>query len=416
MKYFLVLILQFEVFRTISSFLSVGYSRSSTVTRLYASSGANSSNPRHYDKHEISDAVNKLKAVLEREYITFFNPMKTEYYAPTVTFVDPMTSLSGVQSYKNNVDMLASRTTLGKLLFSDASIVLHKITGGEIVSSPAATDSNKITNIEIQDVFTRWTLKLTAKILPWKPTARFSGISVYKVVLDDTQGTKIQIVRQMDYWDSVNILPNSTGQYQSVASGIAISDFLDQLKPGGFQAQSAAPELPFTLLRRGNGYEVRAYPSFTAVTLPYTRRDEGFGTLGSFTRGINPLSPALMEVNDAGNQKQMMWPLTFAQPGVDEAVPPAEALEKSGKGQFGGTDIVTIPARVVAVGEYSDASMEPVVRRADRELRIALSRDGLRPADGTSNIVRFAQYDAIFSMGKRRGEVWIDLMEGGHPW
>lgn len=65
---------------------------------------------------------------------------------------------------------------------------------------------------------------------------------------------------------------------------------------------------------------------------------------------------------------------------------------------------------------YIDASMEPVVRKADRELREFLSRDGLSPAKESIDLVQFAQYDAIFSMGRRRGEVWIDLADGGHPW
>jgi hypothetical protein len=60
-----------------------------------------------------------------------------------------------------------------------------------------------------------------------------------------------------------------------------------------------------------------------------------------------------------------------------------------------------------------DASMEPVVRKADKELRELLARDGLAPA---GDALQFAQYDAIFSMGRRRGEVWIDLADDGHPW
>jgi hypothetical protein len=59
--------------------------------------------------------------------------------------------------------------------------------------------------------------------------------------------------------------------------------------------------------------------------------------------------------------------------------------------------------------------MEPVVRKADRELRELLERDGLVSSRDSEELVRFAQYDAIFSMGKRRGEVWIDLADGGHP-
>jgi hypothetical protein len=44
-----------------------------------------------------------------------------------------------------------------------------------------------------------------------------------------------------------------------------------------------------------------------------------------------------------------------------------------------------------------------------------LKRDGLVPKDGSEEFVEFAQYDAVHSMGKRRGEVWIELKEGGHP-
>lgn len=354
------------------------------------------------ESSKLSEDVLKLKKVLAREYITFFDPMETEYYAEDVTFTDPMTSLSGVDSYRNNVDMLASRTFLGKILFSEAGIVLHNVKGGEIKEDGS-----------IGDIITRWTLRMTAKILPWKPTARFSGISVYKTV----QGpTGVKIVGQTDYWDSINIAPNSNGQYETVPKGTAVGDFLDQLKPGGFQAQSAAPELPYQLLRRGDGYEVRRYPGFAGVKLPYRRRDEGFGSLGAFTKGMSPLSPAIMDVQkDDISDKYMMWPLTFMQPGSSELEMPQDAVEKAGEGQWRTMRVVNMPSQVVAVREFSDASMEPVVRKADRELRELLERDGLTAADGSEDLVRFAQYDAIFSMGRRRGEVWIDLAADGHP-
>ena len=70
----------------------------------------------------LDKSVGELKKILYREYATFFEPMYTEYYASDVSFVDPMTSLSDVAQYQNNVDMLASRTLLGKYLFSDAGI------------------------------------------------------------------------------------------------------------------------------------------------------------------------------------------------------------------------------------------------------------------------------------------------------
>lgn len=132
---------------------------------------------------DLSINISKLKRVLEQEYISFFNPMVSSWYAPDVTFNDPMTSLSGVDSYRKNVDMLAGRTMMGKVLFDGAGINLHSVTGGEVREG-----SNG--QVEIEDIITRWTLKVTAKVLPWKPEAVFSGISVYKVQPGGVEGKK----------------------------------------------------------------------------------------------------------------------------------------------------------------------------------------------------------------------------------
>ena len=50
---------------------------------------------------ELSARASRLKKVLEKEYITFFDPMVDSWYAPGVSFRDPMTSLSGVDSCEN---------------------------------------------------------------------------------------------------------------------------------------------------------------------------------------------------------------------------------------------------------------------------------------------------------------------------
>jgi len=348
------------------------------------------------------ESVTELKKVLEREYVSFFNPMRTEYYATDVTFDDPLTSLAGVKAYQANVDMLSGRTLLGSILFEDGSINLHSITGGEMGANGA-----------ISDITTRWTLRFTMKVWPWKPTARFSGVSIYK--LRPTSGpTGVQIVGQADYWDSINMLPG--GNYQQVSKADALNDFLNQLEPGGFQATPAAPELPYSLLRRGKDYEVRRYPAYTAIRLKYGRRDEGFGSLGAFTKGTeSPLGPAVMTVESL-DDKFMMWPLTYALPGATSAPEPNKALEKIQDPQWRKCQIITVPSQVVAVVDFTDVSMEPVVRKNDALLRRAVQRDGLVPKKVEDSYVKFAQYDAIFSMGKRRSEVWIDLEDGGHPW
>ena len=113
----------------------------------------------------------------------------------------------------------------------------------------------------------------------------------------------------------------------------------------------------------------------------------------------------------------MSWPVAYVPP--DRQTSSTSKEEKNllvGKTPWQNISVVTIPSLVVAIGTFEDASVEPVVRRVDQEVRKALERDGLIPSGASGNSVRFAQYDAVYSMGTRRGEVWIDLAEGGHPW
>jgi hypothetical protein len=370
------------------------------------SSSAASSTTSSTSASGLEQKVKLLKAVLQKEYVSFFDPMERDYYSEKVTFDDPLSSLAGVDAYQKNVDMLAARTTFGDFVFKDASIILHSVIGGEVVDN------------EVMDITTRWTLRMTLKVLPWTPTARFSGVSIYKVGIGGPKG--VQVLKQTDYWDSINMVPGGT--YVGVGKGEAFKDFLAQLQDENMQAVAAAPELPFTLLRRSKDYQVRRYPAYTAVMAEYERRDEGFTELGVYTTGMQPLAPALMEVSDEKNDdsdnslpKTMAWPLVFASPGSD--TPPTvtvkEGLQVSAASKC---QLITVPAKTVAVGSFSDASVAPVVRKADIALRACLRRDGIDVPVGTEGRFKFAQYDAVYSMGKRRGEVWIELEDGGHPW
>jgi hypothetical protein len=47
-------------------------------------------------------------------------------------------------------------------------------------------------------------------------------------------------------------------------------------------------------------------------------------------------------------------------------------------------------------------------------LRELLEEDGLVASAEAGQVYRIAQYDAIFSVGTRRNEVWVVL--DGHPW
>lgn len=134
--------------------------------------------------------------------------------------------------------------------------------------------------------------------------------------------------------------------------------------------------------------------------------------------GASPLAPSIQEVSNRDEQKKTMsWPLTYAAPGQYSPPPVNKSvLEKVKDPLWSVCSIETIPSQVVAVGAYADASVGPIVRRADKELREACKRDGIKIPPSTEAAVRFAQYDAIYSMGKRRGEVWIELEDAGHPW
>jgi hypothetical protein len=119
---------------------------------------------------------------------------------------------------------------------------------------------------------------------------------------------------------------------------------------------------------------------------------------------------------DDSAQKTMSWPLGFVAPGSSDLPPvPQSVLDKSKEPMWSDCEISSVDSTVVAVGSFSDASVAPIVRKADRQLREALSRDGISVPASSSSSVKFAQFDAIFSLGKRRGEVWIEL-DGGHPW
>ena len=131
--------------------------------------------------------------------------MEKSFYRDDVEFIDPLNSFRGVEKYQGNVDMLAGRNALGSLLFRDAAIQLHNV--------------EELADGRIQ---TRWTLRVTVKVLPWAPTPRFSGVSIYTL---DQEG---KIAKQEDFWDSINL--GSGGSYEKKSFGDGLSDFLAQLE------------------------------------------------------------------------------------------------------------------------------------------------------------------------------------------
>jgi len=121
------------------------------------------------------------------------------------------------------------------------------------------------------------------------------------------------------------------------------------------------------------------------------------------------MAPAIISVGK--DEKTMLWPLDYALPGQDAPLVNEKAQAKADD-TF---EIVTIPEQVVATQRFTGSIVAPVVRKVDGDLRKALLRDGLQAAN-EPGVLKFAQYDAVYSMGQRRSEVHIPLQEGGHPW
>jgi len=342
---------------------------------------------------EESSILETVTRALAKEYATFFTPMERSIYDPQVTFVDPLNSFTGIDKYETNVRLLSGRTPLGALLFSDASIVLHRF--------------EDLANDMLQ---TRWTLQLTVKILPWKPRAKFTGVSKYKI--DYSKG-KGRIIEQVDYWDSVNLFK---GEYKPQPFRAALADFIGQLKQEN-SAELAAPELPYELLRRGKRYEVRRYPKSTVVITAYDQRPEGYDRLGSYVGGSNDsskklknYSPILMRVSDdkvtGKRYKTMEWPLQYAMPGahLDTSVSsfPISTVP--------GLQLIEREEFIVGVTRFDVAATEPVVKGYTQQLLLDLKADGLMSAsnDNMDELI-IAQFDALFSLNKRRNEVWVCL-------
>ena len=364
------------------------------------------------------DAAFAKTAVMEglrREYNSFFQPMEDDLYNPDVSFNDPLISLTGVEAFRNNVNMLAGENAFGRTCFSDCGLVMHNVT--ETVDGGLET---------------RWTLQFRFKLLPWTPMARFTGVSRY------TLDANCKILAQQDFWDSVNLQPG--GDYAPASKLAGFTDLLAQLAPGGVGSaqQASTKELPYVLLRRAAprdglpGYEVRRYPQHVSVATDYLQRIDAFGTLGAYTNGANeasleikPYVPSLMSVpydmrsmeqikddsldlKPPEEPKTMRWPL--AVPAMSEAAPPRpnDRLDSF-------VNLELMPSRTVAVLTFSDPTTEPTVRGFHGLLSSYLKADGLVAARGEDREqFRLAQFDALNSFGSRRSEIWIDLEE--HPW
>lgn len=322
----------------------------------------------------LSPPSKPLKLAIAREYASFFQPLRSEFYNSDLTLTDPMNTLTSLDSYKSSLDTIGGRSLLGSLLFDSSKIILHTLKGGE----PTA---DGYTPLE-----TRWTLSTF-----FKPTNRrilFTGISVYTLT---AAAGSAKVSSQIDYWDSVNLVVG--GDYADKDRIEGVKDFVSQCFEG-----STVPdgEVPYITLRRAKNYEVRRYPPIRWVSVKYDRREVGFERLGRIVKGYEAgvRKPCLVEVGDGG--KRMAWAVEGGEDSVFE--------ERGGKVERRDSFVVA----VVTVPEGTPAT----IKNADRALENYLNSHGME-GESAEGDLSFCQFDEVFKMGQRRVEVWRKIKDDG---
>lgn len=118
-----------------------------------------------------------------------------------------------------------------------------------------------------------------------------------------------------------------------------------------------------------------------------------------------------MLISDANGirQKLMQWPLAFTFPGK-----PSQIVSAFPEPTIPSVVVKNEPSKIVAVCRFDVRATEPVVRGYTKQLISDLSNDGLSIKDENKmdNYV-IGQYDALFSLNKRRNEVWVELEKTG---
>lgn len=106
----------------------------------------------------------------------------------------------------------------------------------------------------------------------------------------------------------------------------------------------------------------------------------------------------------------MNWPMDFAMPGKLDPSPSSLPEPTIGR-----VNLAVRSSRVVAVTRFELAATEPIVRGFTQQLLRDVKADNLVPSrDAEAGLCTIAQFDALFSLNKRRNEVWIELED--HPW
>ncbi|KAJ3686618.1 hypothetical protein LUZ61_015782 [Rhynchospora tenuis] len=261
-------------------------------------------------------------------------------YDERVQFRDPITKHDTIDGYLFNIKML-------KVLFQP-DFHLHSV---------RQTGPYEIT--------TRWTMVMKFVLLPWKPELVFTGMSIMGIN-PRTQ----KFCSHMDIWDSIE-----NNEYFSLEG---LVDVLKQLRI------YKTPDLDtpkYLILKRTANYEVRKYAPFLVV--------ESKGDKLSGSSGFNNITGYIFGRNSSSEKIPMTTPV-FTQASDDNlsdvSIQIVLPLDKDFN-SLPAPNVEEVKIRkaeggIAAVKKFSGKPTEEVVRSKEKELRVALLKDGLNSEKG----------------------------------
>lgn len=156
----------------------------------------------------------------------------------------------------------------------------------------------------------------------------------------------------------------------------------------------------FQTLVTGEGYSIRLYDTHFVVRTAYSRRDEGFDTLGSYLDGNNEASvripapqPVVMTYLPGGSKIMQLFV-----PTPKEGMPPLPLAP--------GVSLEVAGGQALAVTEFTGYATKEAAARARESLTAALAKDGLSVSD---DVFLIAQYGPLFSLSTRVNELLVPV-------
>lgn len=322
--------------------------------------------------------MTELMEFLKEDLLHLFDDQGVDAsrYDSAVEFTDPITKYNDINGYLFNIQML-------RRVFSP-KFVLHSVKR----SGPL-------------EITTRWTMEMELTLSPlrplWSPTLVFTGVSIMGV--NPVTG---KFRSHEDKWDSI--------QNNSYFSLEALADLVRQVTQLDKSPDLETPE--FAILKRMATYEVRDYGDFLVA-----ETDMGASAGPANGGGFNQLAGYIFGGNNAGERMEMTTPV-FTRMRAEGEAGPSRSMQFVIEKKYG-ADPSMLPAaadgsvqvrreqrRIVAAIKFPGIATNEDTVSAERELRAALLRDGLRPRAGYS----LARYNDPSTPGfLRRNEVLIEL-------